>query len=247
MAEVRPNKGRNLKMAKKKFYLIVDTETAGNLQSPLPYDIGYKIVDRKGNVYAEKAFVVNEVFYGLEVLMQSCYFADKIPSYHEQIRRGEKMAKSGFDIAREMYADIKEYGVTVVGAYNMAFDLRALNNLCKFLTQGTKENWFPKEIEEFICIWHMATQTICSKVSYIKTAIEQGWVSEKGNIQTSAEVVYRYITQQFNFVEEHKGLEDVEIEVDILVKVFSMKVKVTQSINTSCWQIPQQVRKNKGL
>lgn len=234
-------------MAKKKFYLIVDTETAGNLQSPLPYDIGYKIVDRKGNVYAEKAFVVNEVFYGLEVLMQSCYFADKIPSYHEQIRKGEKIAKSGFDIAREMYADIKEYGVTVVGAYNMAFDLRALNNLCKFLTQGTKENWFPKEIEEFICIWHMATQTICSKVSYIKTAIEQGWVSEKGNIQTSAEVVYRYITQQFNFVEEHKGLEDVEIEVDILVKVFSMKVKVTQSINTSCWQIPQQVRKNKGL
>lgn len=234
-------------MAKKKFYLIIDTETAGNLQSPLPYDIGYKVIDRKGVVYAEKAFVVDEVFNGLEVLMKSCYFADKIPSYRKQIRNGEKIVKSGFDIAREMYSDIKKYNVTVVGAYNMAFDLKALNNLCQFLTKGKKKIWFPKEITDFICIWHMASQTICSKIDYIKTAIKQGWVSEKGNIQTSAEVVYRYITKQFDFVEEHKGLEDVQIEVQIMLKVFSMKIKVKQNINTACWKIPQAIRVSKGL
>lgn len=234
-------------MAKKKYYLIIDTEIAGNLQSPLPYDIGYKIIDRKGAVYAEKAFVVDEVFNGLEVLMKSCYFADKIPSYRKQIRNGEKIVKSGFDIAREMYSDIKKYNVTVVGAYNMAFDLKALNNLCQFLTKGKKKNWFPKEITDFICIWHMATQTVCSKIDYIKTAIKQGWVSEKGNVQTSAEVVYRYITKNFDFVEEHKGLEDVQIEVQILLKVFSMKIKVKQNINTACWKIPQAIRVSKGL
>ena len=47
-------------MAKKKFYMVLDTETANGLDDPLVYDIGFAIIDKKGQVYLEKCF--NEGF-----------------------------------------------------------------------------------------------------------------------------------------------------------------------------------------
>ena len=34
----------------KEYFMVLDTETANSVEQPLPYDIGYAICDRQGNV-----------------------------------------------------------------------------------------------------------------------------------------------------------------------------------------------------
>ena len=57
---------------KKDMYLVIDVETCNSLESPLPYDIGYAICDRKGNIEVERSFIVSEIFVERNDLMQSC-------------------------------------------------------------------------------------------------------------------------------------------------------------------------------
>ena len=40
---------------RKKYYLVLDVETANTLEQPLVYDIGYSVVDKKGNIYFSKS------------------------------------------------------------------------------------------------------------------------------------------------------------------------------------------------
>lgn len=75
---------------RKSYYMVFDTETSNGLDDPIVYDIGFVIVDKKGNVYEAKSFVIYETFCKMKDLMQSAYYADKIPNYIEQIERGER-------------------------------------------------------------------------------------------------------------------------------------------------------------
>ena len=58
-------------MTKKKFYMVLDTETANGLDDPLVYDIGFAIIDKKGQVYLEKSFVIYDTFVLMKDLMQT--------------------------------------------------------------------------------------------------------------------------------------------------------------------------------
>ena len=75
---------------RKNYYLVFDTETANGLDDPLVYDIGGAVVDKKGNVYETFSFIIYEVFCQMKDLMQTAYYADKIPRYQEQIDTGER-------------------------------------------------------------------------------------------------------------------------------------------------------------
>ena len=67
-----PNTRRHL-------YLTCDIETANHTEDALAYDIGLAIIDRYGNVYARFSLVIVEIFEGEADLMQSAYYAAKIP------------------------------------------------------------------------------------------------------------------------------------------------------------------------
>ena len=56
-------------------------------------------------------------------------------------------------------------------------------------------------------------------------ALENKWFSPSGNYKTNAEIAYSYIICQKDFQEEHKGLDDVLIEYDILLKCFRQHKK----------------------
>ena len=81
---------------------MVDTETCGGLDNPYVYDLGMAIVDRKGKVYAKYSFVIAEVFYGMADLMQTAYYAEKIPMYKEDIKNGKRKLKRLFNIRKEL-------------------------------------------------------------------------------------------------------------------------------------------------
>ena len=225
----------------KEMYLVIDTETCNTIEQPLPYDVGYAICDRYGNIVLEKSFVVAETFLDMSEAMQSAYYAEKIPRYWEDIKNGTRVVKSIWNIRRELHTDMKTYSVKWVGAYNMGFDKKALNNVMRYTTKSFCRWFFPFGTK-FFCIWHMACQTLMNSRNYIRFAKENGLESEKGNILTSAESCYRYLKNMIDFSESHTGLEDVKIEIEIMAKCFATHKKIDKSINSACWRIPQAKR-----
>lgn len=233
-------------MRRKEFLMVLDTETANGVDCPLPYDIGYAICDRQGNIVLTRSFVVAEIFLDCKDLMQSAYYANKIPMYWKDIKAGKRQLKGFHNIRKQIKTDMKEYGVKKVGAYNMGFDKKALNNNIRYLTKSFLRWFFPYGTE-FFCIWNMACTSILNRTSFVKFALENGYVSEKGNIQTSAEIAYRYITKDTDFIESHTGLEDVTIEVAIMAYCYRQHKKFDNSIKNNCWRTVTKFAKDKAF
>ena len=222
--------------------LVIDTETANSVEQPLPYDVGYAIVDTEtGEILTEKSFVVAEIFFDTE-LMKNAYFSEKIPQYWDDIKAGNRIIKSICNIRKILRSDMEKYNVTKVGAYNMGFDNRATRNDVRYIS-GSLVKWFFPYETNFFCIWNMACTSILNTESYINFALENGFVSEKNNIQTSAEIAYRYLTSNIDFVENHTGLEDVKIEIEIMLAVLRSGMKYNDKIYSACWQTVQRKRK----
>ena len=231
---------------RKEMYLVIDTETANTIEQPLPYDIGYAICDRYGKIILERSFLVAEIFLDRKDMMESAYFAEKIPNYWDDVKNGVREIKSIFNIRKQILADMKMYKIKKVCAYNMGFDKRALNNIIRYCSKSLIRWFFPFGTE-YICIWNMACQVILNTKTYVDFAVKNGFESDKGNILTNAEVCYNFITKQIDFKESHTGLEDVRIEVEIMAKCFSTHKKMNKNINSACWRLPQKKRKEIEL
>lgn len=225
----------------KEYLLVIDTETANGLTDALPYDIGYAICDRQGNIYKTRSFVVADIFCDMTDIMKTAYYAEKIPRYWEDIRNGKRELKTFYNIRKEILEDMKDFKIKRVGAYNMGFDKRATNNLIRYITKS-RFRWFFPFGTKFFCIWHMACQTVLNTKKYIRFAESNNLVSEANNIQTSAESCYKYLTHNADFIESHTGLEDVLIEVDIMAACYKTHLKMDTSIKPNCWRIPQKKR-----
>lgn len=227
---------------RKKYILTIDVETAGEIDNPICYDVGYAITDKSGKVYFKRHYVVHEVFNLMTKLMESAYYAWKIPLYKERIKSGEVRVKRFIDIYYEIREVMKRAGINTVAAYNCHFDRNALNNTLRIVTFDNYKWFFPYETN-FICIWHMACQVICTQKTYLQWAARMGLESAKGNMSTSAETVYKYLSGENGFVEEHMGLDDVLIEAEIMARCFRQHKKMKQTINRLCWRIPQNAYK----
>ena len=143
----------------KKYYLVLDTETTNTIEQPIPYDIGWVVCDRQGNIVEKRSYVVEEVFKEMPDLMSYAYYVEKIPQYEKDISAGSRKIAGMWEIRRKMKEDIKNYKIREVCAYNVAFDKRALNNLIRYVSKSFFRWWFPFGVE-FVCIWHMACQVL---------------------------------------------------------------------------------------
>ena len=57
---------------------------------------------------------------------------------------------------------------------------------------------------------------------YKKFCESNEYYTESGNYSTTAETVYRFLTNNTEFIEEHTALADAEIELDILLKCIEL-------------------------
>ena len=231
---------------RRKYFMVLDIETANSTEQGLAYDIGFAVADRKGKIYESRSLMIAEMFYGENDLMQSAYYAEKLPQYWEQLLNGEREMVSILTAKRIVAKTMEEYGIEDVYAYNAHFDTSNLNWTIRYLTKS-KYRWFFPYGTKYHCIWHMACQTILTQKSFLRFAIENELTSASGNISTSAETAYKYISRNVDFEESHTGLEDVEIETKILVKCYAQHKKMDTKINRRCWTIPQQKRKALAL
>ena len=204
---------------RKSYYLTIDTETANTFDDPMVYDLGGCIHDKKGNVYETFSFVIAEIFYGMQDLMESAYYAEKIPTYREEIRNGERRVVP-LVRAKIIVRDLCEkYNVKAIIAHNMAFDYRALSKTQRYLTKSKYRWFFPYGIE----LWDslkMAQDTICKQKGYIAYCEENGFVTKYGKPRATAEILTRYLEGKIDYQEEHTGLADVLIEKEITTQCF---------------------------
>ena len=217
----------------------LDIETANTTEDALAYDVGFVAHYNDGTILEKHSYIIREVFFGMADLMTSAYYAHKIPEYLESIKRGERVVASAYEVRKALHDVCKKYNVKVIMAYNASFDTKGLNTTQRYLTKSAYR-WFLPYGVKVECIWHMACQTICSQKKYYDFCHKNGFVSKSGNIQTSAECVYRFLTDNPTFTEEHKGLDDVLIETAIFVECRNKHKKMNRNINRACWRIPQR-------
>lgn len=224
---------------RKKYYLVVDVETANDLDFPLVYDVGFLVGDKQGNILEKFSFSVSEMFDHYQDLLQSAYYAEKLPSYATEEATGQRIKTSFFSM-RKVFIDIlKKYNIKEVYAYNASFDRRALNTTQRYLTKSKYRWFFPYGIK-FKCIWNMACTTIFQQKTFKKMAQAKNWKTASGlNISSNAETAYKYITGEDNFIEQHKGIDDVLIEYEILLRCVNQHKKIKTNINPACWRLVQ--------
>lgn len=230
---------------RKKYVLVMDVETTGGFGCPLVYDLGFAICDKKGNIYEERSFVIEEIFQDVQ-LMKTAYYAEKIPQYIEELKTGKRTMISFLDARAEMFQLMKEYNVNTISAYNLAFDRRALGKTTEFLYGSGKKflGVEHKSIEQ-LCIWSLACELLYTRPTFWKVAEKQNWFTPAGNMKTSAEIGWRYISKDYDFIEEHTGLEDVKIEVQILAKCFAQHKNYESGVLPHPWRIPNNAKNNK--
>lgn len=73
-------------------------------------------------------------------------------------------------------------------------------------------------------IWGMSCETLINKVSYKEECLKNHLLTNSGDyFKSSAESTYRYLIDNYGFIESHTALADVEIESFILSKILSRK------------------------
>lgn len=210
---------------------VIDTETA-TLWGEV-FDFGMVIVNSKGTEVARYDAIVKEVYDSVRLMKKAFYF-NKVDSFYEPNLRCNRMVKKSWrTICVEVSALCAKHRVSVVSAYNLAFDRRVIAatnkkyNGFSMFAKGTKE----------LCLWKFACSTELQSEAFEELAIAQGWVSEAGNLRTNAEVAYKFMTGNLSFSESHTALDDALIELDLLKLLMAKNSELPFGVGGATWQL----------
>lgn len=210
-------------------FMVFDTETTNDIDCPIMYDFGFAIIDKNGNIYRKGSFVVADVFLDKE-LMESAFFAEKIPMYWEQIKSGERELKRLANIRKIILNTMKEFNIKIVMAHNTRFDYRSTATTQRYLTKSKYRYFFPYGTE-FWDTLKMAREIFSDDENYCAFCTENDFLTKNGKNKYTAEILYRYLTDDISFVESHTGLEDVMIEKEIFVHC----IQKNPNVNGKLW------------
>lgn len=220
---------KDLKMAKKDYFLIVDTETS---QDSMVADFGAIIVDRKGNIYSTCAVLVAGIYNDME--NHPLFFTSdktgiwskrgqdkRYGMYSNMLHSGTRMLASVAAI-NIWLAKAKEKYNPYLTAYNLPFDDGKCSNTGIDLLQFDKR----------FCLWHAAYtrwahtkeyRNMCLATHAFNAPTELGNMSFKTNAETMA----RFVTGNAKMeAEPHSALEDAQLyELPILLKLVNSTKK----------------------
>ena len=219
----------------KKYVAIVDTETVEQFKEPwkqgkqLVWNIGFEIVRVcDGKVAHAGNYVAADVY---ECFKGFPYLTKEVQEKAEKDRGIWLPFKEIYKMFNQV---LKSYDVQEIWAYNSSFDKRVLKRTCEvFDIDEVTYQWRD--------IWKYAEHFTGTK-KYVSWCIENGYVSDKGNPKTSAEVVGWYL---FGITsnEEHLALADVrDFERPIFLKLEQQKIKKPTTSGQG-WRKAAKVRK----
>lgn len=194
-------------------YIVIDTETTNGFDDPLVYDCGWAVIDENGRVLKARSYVVADVFCN-EELMKDAYFADKIPQYVADVADGKRKMAWFENVKKVLRKDCKKFNVTAIMAHNMRFDYRSCTRSQRYITKSADRWFYPYGVELWDTL-RMARETFGHDENYRNFCSENGYLMQNKSPRMTAEILYRYLSGNKEFEEEHTGLADVMIEKEI--------------------------------
>lgn len=190
--------------------IIFDTETV-NLTKCFTYNVGWVIYDTDtAEVLDRQDIVIEQVWHNLP-LFETAYYAEKRPLYVSAMKgKRAKMMKFGHAM-RKLGKAITDFEVACGYAYNSPFDEKVFAFNCDWFKVGNPFDTIP-----VYDIRGLVHQAVAFTEDYQTFCDEHGFYTETGNYSTTAEIVYRYLKSDTEFIEAHTALSDAEIETEIL-------------------------------
>lgn len=227
MNEIEFRKPQNKKGRKPRLYMVLDCETATlpfvrdmqlseiqrknvAIARPLIYDMGWRIIDAKGNVYSQHSFLIQETFF-VPSVFNTAYYRDKRPLYMEDLKNGEIIVKNWNEATNILLSDLTH--VDAVCAYNAMFDFKKAlgftdeyiahlyswdyniwedkqRRICKDIAEKKKYD-NPREFDPInfnfrgvdypmIDIWGEICREMANNENYRKTCLREGWLTQSG-------------------------------------------------------------------
>ena len=209
--------------------LMIDTETTNDIDCPIVYDVGYQIFSLAEGVLCEKSFVNADVFLDAD-LMASAFFANKIPQYWEDIKAGKRILRKWSNIKRELTQDCRLANAKIACAHNAAFDNRSLNTTQRYITTSKNRYFLPYGVEWWDTL-KMARKILREDESYTTFCWDNEYLTKNMCIRYTAEIIFKWLSQNPSFEESHTGLEDVDIERQI----FEHLIRANPEIDGRLW------------
>ena len=209
---------------KAKHYIVLDTETA-SLTGEV-YDIGWVVCRKDGVPLEKRTYLIEEVLYNPK-LMMGAYYASKLFSHYMPLIVAHDIAVKKWQVVADKFRkDMLNYDVKVVSAYNLPFDMRAIQQMVS--TYGNRKLLAHKV--DLLCLWNACCELRLNSWGYKAFCSMHGGISDAGNFRTSAEWAYRYLTQDAGFIESHTALHDAEIEAELLAWCIKRKKKLPLNV-----------------
>lgn len=221
-------------MRKVEKFIVLDVEGMSGIA---PYNVGYIVADRNGKIYKKRSAVFPSLFKLNAVRctetntcidMTNKNITEMLQDFEKPKRKRKYKAYAVNEFYKMFSADVQKYNVKKFYAFNVTFDRLMMYNL--FGERFSDFNFEFRDIQTGIFYTRLATEKYCNWCR------NHGFVTEKNNIQSTAEVVYKYLFGDLTFQEEHTGLSDVLIEYEILLSVFKARKKVDTWTKIQTWK-----------
>lgn len=190
-----------------------------DMNNALMYDLGGVIADTKGRIYERFSLVNADIYLREQELMESAYYAKKLPLYADGLANGSRTMMTTLGMKFYIQRLCEAYGVKYVCAHNARFDKNAMDNTLRYVTKSEYRYFLPYGLEWWDTM-KMARSVIHKMPTYRKFCEKHNLLTSNGRLSTTAENLYRFIIKDVDFVEAHTGLEDVEIEMEIMLYCF---------------------------
>jgi hypothetical protein len=211
----------------KNAYVVMDTETS--FRNGLVFDFGWTTIDKRGNVLGSADLNFLDV-----ICKEKPYYIHKIAGYARRQRKAIHKVTT-FAVGQRLFnlhiQHLKAAGYRVIlCAYNASFDCRVLGGTSRAFGCGK----FLRHSVELLDIWgNWATS---APKCYTAPATASGKF-----LSTTAQNVYRFESQQPDFIEAHTAYEDTTIEAEILLKILKRKkrlkvVKTPREFDAQIWE-----------
>lgn len=219
------------------YILMLDTETCNTVQNEsgldmsnvLFYDKGGMVIDTHGNVYHSFSFVNADIYLDEQELMKSAYYAKKLPQYEADLKAGTRQLATTKTIRRHVCEVIKAFNIKEVCAHNARFDKNALDTTQRWVTKSKYRYFLPYGVEWWDTM-KMARDVICKMPTYQRFCERNNYLTKNGKYRVTAEILYRFVCGDNSFKECHTGLEDVNIEKEILAFCYKQHKKMRKGL-----------------
>jgi len=212
-------------MAKKQFFLIIDTETT---QADHVADFGAVVCDKQGNIYEHCAVLVNDfknedLFHDKNLVDNSLWARNNLQSrklkYSDMLENGSRTLASVNAINKFLERVIAKYPEITLTAYNLPFDIS------KSANSGINLDMFANRV----CLWKLFCGHFADTKAYKKFVLENHYFGKRTvktaslTYLTNAECASHFLTG-VDAIEPHTAFEDiVRHEIYILKAIVNKK------------------------